>query len=229
MAHILSRLMPPTLSPANGGASSASAFDVAAAMLKALPPAAAELRAAYTYAQRLRMLAAVVALSTVLLSLTRRAPPGAARLPLVAPVLAVNAVLPLLFENGGELISRIAVAFVITWLGSFKVLYIQLDTCDRVCMLNACAQQQVGACGLQRSPHCMIIAHAPLIIAHATPAPHPPRPSASSSTAAPSPCQTGGCRSSPCCTRSPCTRRNPNPPGRRGGSGTARGGRARCC
>jgi hypothetical protein len=50
-----------------------------------------------------------------------RLPAGWPRLVAVAPLVALNAALPLLFANDGELLSRITVAFVLTWLASFKV------------------------------------------------------------------------------------------------------------
>ncbi|GBF93871.1 hypothetical protein Rsub_06870 [Raphidocelis subcapitata] len=90
----------------------------AAARAAAALPAAV---AALPYAARLRLAAAAALASVVALSAVRaRLRAGAPRLAAVAPLLVLNACLPLLFRNEGELLSRVTASFVFTWLANFK-------------------------------------------------------------------------------------------------------------
>jgi hypothetical protein len=83
--------------------------------------AMAALRDALPYGQRLQLLAAATLASVALLAgVARRAPPGRARGAAAAAVCCCNVLLPLLFENERELMSRVSVSFAWTWLASFK-------------------------------------------------------------------------------------------------------------
>lgn len=89
----------------------------------AAPAAAlASVRDSLPWTARAQVAAAAALLSVAYLSALRRAaPPGWRRAALVPPVVFVNAMIPLLFDVERELLTRIAAAFLFTWLANFKV------------------------------------------------------------------------------------------------------------
>lgn len=90
-------------------------------LVAAVPPAMAHLRTNFSYLQRLQINGAATLLSVIILSLSRQCPPGWRRAVLLPPIVMVNVVLPLLFNDADELLTRLSVAFLISWLASFKV------------------------------------------------------------------------------------------------------------
>lgn len=84
-------------------------------------PAMAELRSQFTYVQRLQITGAAIVVCVALLSASRRFAPGWKRLVFVPPVLLVNLLMPLLFNNYSEMLTRLALGLLASWLGSFKV------------------------------------------------------------------------------------------------------------
>lgn len=87
----------------------------------------ADVQSSLSYTQRMQLSGVLVFFSVLLLSGLRRLAPGWRRLILVPPVIAANIVLPLLFENGAELITRISMAFLFAWLANFKAVGLALD------------------------------------------------------------------------------------------------------
>jgi hypothetical protein len=95
--------------------------DAAAHAAAHVGDAFASLRASLPYARRLQLLSAATVLQVALLAAARGARPGWARAPAAAIVVAANLLLPLLFLNEGELLSRVSTSFAWAWIGSFKV------------------------------------------------------------------------------------------------------------
>ena len=222
-----------------GGAASPTPRAAARAALAA----AASLRAALPFARRAQLLAAAVAASAALLAASRRARPGAARLALAAPVVALNLWLPLLFHNDSELLSRVCVSFTMTWLGCWKARGGRGGggrvAQGRPGRGGACARARRAdgrAATVRRGRSAPTHAgthtrthkqptqgstrtskqHA--IMRATTRAPR--RPWASRSTAGRSRWARGRCRSWRCCTRCRCTRARPRPRGAAGARAT---------
>ncbi|KIZ07781.1 hypothetical protein MNEG_0171 [Monoraphidium neglectum] len=81
----------------------------------------AVLRSTLCWQTRMQLAAAATLACVALLTVSRRVAPGWRRFALLPPVLVVNILLPLLFDVQSELITRIAVTFLMTWLANFKV------------------------------------------------------------------------------------------------------------
>eukprot|EP00877_Chromochloris_zofingiensis_P012585 jgi/Chrzof1/7580/Cz02g29020.t1 len=85
--------------------------------------AAAALRNNIGFLQRSQIAIVAAFLSAIYLKLVvSRIAPGWKSLALVAPLLALNLWLPLLFHMREEVVSRTCVVFLISWLGSFKAI-----------------------------------------------------------------------------------------------------------